>query len=99
MRITLTGLEGAPLCGAECTQIPVSGQSSLASQVILVEDVEGLIVPSSALVTNANGTTAVIDQNGDRHPVTVEASAKGMSVITGVDAGTRVRVPGQAQSE
>ncbi|MBW1637820.1 peptidoglycan-binding protein [Microbacterium resistens] len=99
VRITLTGPEGAPLCGTGCAQVPVSGQSSLASQIILVEDVEGLIVPSSALVTNADGTTAVIDQNGERHSVTVEASAKGMSVITGVDVGTRVRVPGQAQGE
>lgn len=99
VRITLTGPEGAPVCGEGCAQIPVTGQSSLKSQIILVEDVEGLVVPSSALTTDANGTTAVVDNKGERHPVTVEASAKGMSVISGVDVGMKVRVPAQAQDK
>lgn len=91
--VALTGADGGSLCGEGCDQVPVTGQATLASQVITVETVHGLTVPSAALVTQADGQVAVIDDTGTTIPVTVEASAKGMSVITGVDAGTRVRVP------
>ena len=40
---------------------------------------------------------AVVDEAGQRFPVTVTAAARGESVIEGVPAGTKVRVPGQAQ--
>jgi hypothetical protein len=35
----------------------------------------------------------VVDEEGQELPVTIITSAKGMSVIEGVEAGLRVRVP------
>jgi len=85
--------EGAVICGEQCAQVPVTGQALLSSKIVTVPTVTGLVVPSAALVTGADGTTAVVTTAGDRIPVTVTASARGMSVVEGVDAGTRVRVP------
>ncbi|RRD61606.1 hypothetical protein [Leucobacter sp. OH1287] len=54
----------------------------------------GLVVPSSAVITTASGETAVVNKRGKRLKVTVIQSANGMTVIEGVKAGTKVRVPG-----
>jgi peptidoglycan hydrolase-like protein with peptidoglycan-binding domain len=97
--ITLIGPAGASVCADECGQIAVSGQSLLKAQIILVEDVEGLVVPSSALVTDSTSNIAVVDREGERHIVSVESSAKGISVIAGVEAGLEVRIPGQGKNE
>lgn len=96
--VTLSATDGAPVCGQGCAAIPVTGRSQFASQVVTVEPVAGLVVPSAALVTAADGTVAVIDADGKRVPVSVTAAARGMSVIEGAAEGTRVRVPaGQAR--
>lgn len=93
IEVAVVGVDGAALCADACGQIPVSGQTLLTSKIVTVEQVAGLVVPSSALVTLADGGVAVIDETGTRVPVEVVTSAKGMSVVTGVDAGARVRVP------
>ncbi|MBN9224268.1 MAG: peptidoglycan-binding protein [Microbacterium sp. SCN 70-27] len=91
--VHLAGAAGASICGDACAQVPVTGQAHLSSQVVTVEPVVGLVVPSAALVSGADGQISVIDESGERMPVTVVAAARGMSVIEGVADGTRVRVP------
>lgn len=93
--VHLAGPDDVAVCANACEQVPVTGQAQLASRVVTVEEVEGLVIPSAALVTTADGTTAVIDEDGERTPVTVVTSARGMSVVEGVTAGTQVRVPAQ----
>lgn len=93
--LTLSGEDGAVICGDQCAQVPVIGPTSLRSEIVTVETVSGLVVPSSALVSGADGQLAVIDETGQRIPVTVTTAARGMSVIEGVHAGTKVRIPGQ----
>ncbi|HWK19843.1 MAG TPA: peptidoglycan-binding domain-containing protein [Microbacteriaceae bacterium] len=91
--VILSGPDGAPVCGADCGSISVTEQSLLRSRIVTVETVTGLTVPSAALVSRADGTIAVVEEDGTEHRVTVVTSARGMSVIEGVSAGTRVRVP------
>ncbi|WP_244198764.1 peptidoglycan-binding domain-containing protein [Microbacterium phyllosphaerae] len=93
IQLGLRGVDGASVCAAECSQIPTTGESTLSARVITTEPVDGLTVPTAALVVSADGRTSVVDRTGTRLPVTVEASANGMSVIRGVDAETKVRVP------
>ena len=81
------------MCADECAQVPVTGQSFLTSRIVIVESVTGLTVPSAALLSKADGSIVVIDSDGIEYPVTVVTSARGLSIIEGVDAGTRVRVP------
>ena len=78
VHITLDSLDEGPVCADQCTQVPVTGQSSLRSEIITVQEVSGLVVPSSALVTEAGGQTAVIlearDEVGSIHPLVHQAS-------------------------
>lgn len=91
--VGLTGAHGPVLCDDACGQVPVTGVSRLSSQIVTVEPVTGLVIPSAALITAADGQTAVVDEDGERVPVTVVTSARGMSIIEGVAAGARLRVP------
>ncbi len=49
---------GEVICGDQCGQIPVTGEALLSSTIITVPSVEGLVVPSAALVTDASGQIA-----------------------------------------
>lgn len=83
---------GGTICGDKCGQIPVAGGSELKSKVITAEPVAGVVIPSAALGTDASGGTSVVSESGKRLAVGVVASANGMSVITGVQDGVRVRI-------
>lgn len=93
IEVFLEGLDGSVICGDACGELPTTEPSLLQSRIITVENVAGLTVPSAALVTDASGTVSVIDSDGETRPVEVVTSARGMSIIEGVDAGLRVRVP------
>jgi peptidoglycan hydrolase-like protein with peptidoglycan-binding domain len=95
--VILAGKDGASICGEECGTIPVTGQTLLLSKIVTVETVSGLVVPSAALLSSADGAVSVVDEEGESHPVTVKTSARGMSVVEGVSAGLRVRVPATEQ--
>jgi peptidoglycan hydrolase-like protein with peptidoglycan-binding domain len=90
--VTLEGT-GGPVCGDQCGLVPVTGESLLNSRIITQETVAGIVAPSAALWSAADGTVSVIDDQGVPHEVRVLASAQGMSVVEGVDRGMRVRVP------
>ncbi len=91
--VKLADVDGASICGDDCASLPVTGQTLLRSRIVTVETVQGLVVPSAALLSSAGGAVSVVDEAGQSHPVTVVTSARGMSVIEGVAAGVRVRVP------
>jgi peptidoglycan hydrolase-like protein with peptidoglycan-binding domain len=95
----LVGIDGASICGDECGLLPVTGQSFLDSKVVTVPEVHGLTIPSAALLSDADGRTTVIDDDSVVHPVDVLGSANGISVITGVSVGTKVRVSGDQQTQ
>lgn len=92
--ITLNAMGDGPICGEDCATIPVEGQSTLSGRVITVETVEGLTVPSSALITTADGKLALVREDGSLVAVTVKAAAQGVSIVEGVQIGDTVRVPG-----
>ena len=94
VNILIGTADGSPVCGTECQTIAASGQTQLQAEITLVTKVSGLVVPSSAIITTASGKTAVINKNGKQVKVTIIQSANGMTVIEGVEAGTKVRVPG-----
>lgn len=95
--VTLEGKDGASICGDECGSVPVTGEMLLGARIVTVEAVTGLTVPSAALLSKADGSLAIVDDEGVEHTVTVLTSARGISVIEGVNAGTMVRVPASEQ--
>ncbi len=97
--VSLSGEGDASICGDQCDQVPATdGQVPLSSRIVTVETVTGLVVPSSAIVSGADGQLAVVAASGKRIPVKVISAARGMSVVEGVDAGVKVRVPAGATS-
>ncbi|GAA4828997.1 hypothetical protein GCM10023221_00190 [Luteimicrobium xylanilyticum] len=93
--LTLVGKGGTPVCGTTCGAIPVSGATALDGEAPIVPRTSGLVVPAGSVVADAEGRSVVVTQAGERVPVTVVATAKGMCVVTGVEAGTQVRVDGE----
>lgn len=93
VEVQLQGADGGPVCTDSCSRIPVEGESLLTSRIVTQPTVTGVVAPSAALTTDPDGTVSVIDEAGAAHPVSVVASANGMSVVEGVDAGLRVRTP------
>ncbi|QIK72063.1 peptidoglycan-binding protein [Propioniciclava coleopterorum] len=86
---------GSSICADQCGSLAVNGETRLAAKVITVPTRSGLVVPSSSLVSGFNGEVAVVDEGGAMRAVHVVASARGMSVIEGVERGLRVRIQKQ----
>lgn len=98
LTLRLDGLNGRRVCGADCDQIPVEGESLLPSEVITTPETSGLVLPTAALKTTGNGSTVVVRDDGSTSQVQVKASASGMAVVTGLQEGEMVRVPGEGLS-
>ncbi len=86
------------VCGDQCGQIKLGAQTLMPAFIELIAPVSGLVVPTTALVSTAQGTINVVDESGTLIPVEVTSSAKGQSVIEGVEVGTKVRVPARLAS-
>lgn len=89
--LVLEGARGGPLCGAACGSIPTARASSLPAQAVVVPPTSGTVLPTSALVSAADGSAEVILDSGERRAVTVITEALGRAVVEGVDAGEVVR--------
>lgn len=93
--LVLASTTDQPICGDQCATVPATGENLLTSQIVITPKTEGLVVPTAAIKSNADGQLLVVTGEGEEYPVSVVASARGMSVITGVDEGLAVRVPAQ----
>lgn len=93
IHVELTAPDGGPVCADACDQIGAEGQSTLMSEIITVPVQAGLVVPTSAITTAADGTAFVTGADGERVEVAVVQSARGMSLVEGVDEGLQVRIP------
>lgn len=94
VNLILTGRDGRSVCGGSCAEIAAGKTVVLAARITLTPRRRGLVVPTAALRTEA-GFVSVVDDKGVEHPVDVVVSAEGLSVVTGVDEGVEVRVPGE----
>lgn len=86
---------GKSICADRCETINAEGPSSFRGTVQLQDPISGVLLPSAALVTNGAGQTQVIRDTGVVVDVEVLGSANGQAVISGIDVGSIVRVPGQ----
>ena len=87
------------ICGRQCAELPVAEDTLLPARLVVVETSAGLVVPAAALITDASGKTALIAEDGERIMVDVGTSGRGMVVVSGVEEGTRVRVPASSTGE
>jgi peptidoglycan hydrolase-like protein with peptidoglycan-binding domain len=91
--LSLEGADGATVCANGCAAVSLNGRTSFDAVVQSRPPVRGVVVPTAAIRTGPDGATMVIEASGRAHPVTVEATASGWSVVHGLVAGVAVRVP------
>ena len=96
---SLGPVSGGSICAEKCVDLPVGVDTVLTTRAITAESIAGPVVPTASLLSLADGTVLVIDKKGTRHEVKVLGSAKGMSVVEGIDIGASVRVPVSRKSE
>lgn len=84
--------KGQPtICGTNCASVPLNGQSTAVGTVFLTEPSEGIVIPTSAITTTSDDAY-VTTVSGKRMRVIVTVSSSGQSIVTGIPAGTSVRV-------
>lgn len=92
--LRLEGTEG-PVCPSPCEDVTaIEGAEVFPSDVVVVADTTGPVVPVSALQITEDSSASVVLASGDTVSVTVLAQAQGRAVIEGVAAGDHVRVFG-----
>ncbi len=90
--LVLTGQDGAAVCGEACAEIAPGGLAQLPAELVNVPLTRGVVVPTAAVRSDATGAVLVA-ADGTLIPVTIVASARGRSVVEGVEPGMRVRAP------
>jgi peptidoglycan hydrolase-like protein with peptidoglycan-binding domain len=86
---TITGT----LCGADCGLVPIVGETALKGSIELVPTTSGPVVPTSALVVQPSGGSALTMSDGSTRVVEIVAEANGFAVVKGIDAGAVIRLP------
>jgi peptidoglycan hydrolase-like protein with peptidoglycan-binding domain len=87
LSLVLEGLDGGSVCGGSCSEVSLSGQTSFPAEIVVVPEARGPLVPVAAVESLPDGSTVVTRQNGTRVPVIVVASADGLAVVEGIEAG------------
>ncbi len=90
--LILESADEQPICRESCSLLSSASKEILPSDVIVVPKTSGLVVPTSA-IRSISGDLFVVDISGERHVIEVVASARGMSVVTGLKPGQVLRVP------
>lgn len=95
---TVTDNAGKPVCGSACDSLPVPGPTTLQGSVVVVPPTKGPVVPVASILSGPDGSAAVVLADGTQHAVTVLATSGGLSVVSGIDAGERIQLFGDAGS-
>lgn len=90
----VSGDADQPVCGQRCDAIPTTGSTRLLSKVVTVEPTRGLVIPVAAISSRAEELSVTTD-DGTERSISVVASSDGMAVVTGLAAGSRVRIEPQ----
>ena len=93
LELVLKGGGDGPLCGPDCSQVPLVGRTDYTVEIIVVPDVAGPIVPLAAIRIEPDGSTVVIDPSGTAIEVTVLGASNGLGVVDGVRVGDVVLLP------
>lgn len=84
---------GGTVCADSCDSVPFTASTSLTATVHVVEPIEGLVVPSAAIMTRPDGESVLLEEDGTERVIEVIASARGITVVEGAPRGLPVRIP------
>lgn len=87
---------GGPVCASECSLVPPDARTPLRAVVEVVPDVTGPSVPIAAIETDPSGQPHVTLADGTLTPVEIVGTQGGVAVVSGVEVGAVVLLPGAA---
>lgn len=96
--LVLEASAGGSVCSSDCAAVvPLVGETSFSTEIVVVPETEGPVVPVAGVVTNPDGSTSVLRAGGEMAEVTVVAVADGLAVVEGVSAGDVILLPVEEQ--
>jgi peptidoglycan hydrolase-like protein with peptidoglycan-binding domain len=95
----LAGIDGESICRDECASIPLGDPTLYPSEIQVVPETSGVVIPAAALGTDASGAVGVVLESGEFHPVEVVESVSGLAVVEDLDVGVRVRSSADVDGE
>lgn len=99
IELVLSAPGGGPVCGDECHSLPGDEQLFLPTEVVLVPEVSGPVVPVGALTVEPDGSAFVqvvtSSNNVEHRPVQILASDRGIVLVSGVEVGEKVALASQ----
>ncbi len=95
--LVLEAPDGGALCGSECDRwVPPGSRSSFDTEILVVPETTGPVVPTAALTTAPDGSTTVERADGRTISVDVIASTGGLAVVDGINVGDLLVLPFRA---
>ena len=91
--ISLKPFDTSFICDTNCSEISTAGTTLVPATVVTTPTITGLTLPTAAIQTDARNRSFVDDPKGIGYRVQVLGSSDGISVVTGVRLGMRVRIP------
>lgn len=93
LSLDLEAIDGGSVCGADCAAaVALEDMTDFSSELVVVPETTGPIVPVAAIETASNGSTSVTTPGG-RVIVEIVAAASGLAVVDGVAVGDEIILP------
>jgi hypothetical protein len=73
--------------------VPLLGETSFSTEIVVVPETEGPVIPVAGILTDPDGSTSVRLADGTTIEVEVLAVADGLAVVEGVSAGDVILLP------
>lgn len=86
--------EGAGSCAAWCDAVPTSGTSTWPALARLKGPASGVVVPIGAIRAGGGSELLVVDETDAEIAVEIVLQVGGDAIVSGVDAGTVIVLPG-----
>lgn len=84
--------DGTELCEPDCASLPSVTKQDFLATITPTKAVQGVIIPISAIHTDAENNTYVTDAAGRKTKVTIKGTSQGMAAVEGIAAGTRLQL-------
>ncbi len=97
LQLDLAAPDGGSVCDTMCDRLDVvTGNQIVNGEVVVVPETSGPSVPVAALMTDADGATYVVSEDGTKIDVVMRSQGDGHAVVDGVEIGTVLRLFGDA---
>ncbi|ROQ18186.1 putative peptidoglycan binding protein [Curtobacterium sp. PhB128] len=92
VRVPLRSSGAGSVCGANCDQVALRGESTYSAKVLTADPVSGVLVAAACVRTDSSGAY-VLGVGGMKIRVKVMGSAQGMAAVSNLKSGTKVLLP------